>query len=67
MNCFVFSKILLRYLRFLFYLEFSILFQYLIHFGQIQYFFKVLKTNFEIQYFQYNMGTLYNLCSLSVS
>jgi len=29
-----------------------------VHFGQIQYFFKVLKTDFKIQYFQYRVGTL---------
>ena len=29
-----------------------------VHFGQIQYFFKVLKINFEIQYFFYCVGTL---------
>jgi len=28
------------------------------HFGKIQYFFKVLKTDFTIQYFQYHVGTL---------
>jgi len=28
------------------------------HFDQIQNFFKVLKTDFEIQYFQYRVGTL---------
>ena len=29
-----------------------------VHFGQIQYFFKVLKTDFTIQYFQCHVGTL---------
>ena len=29
-----------------------------VHFVQTQYFFKVLKTDFTIQYFQYGMGTL---------
>jgi len=29
------------------------------HFSQIQYLFKVLKTDFTIQYFQYRVGTLY--------
>ena len=28
------------------------------HFGQIQHFFKVLKTDFKIQYFQYRVETL---------
>jgi len=32
-----------------------------VHFGQIQYFYKVLKSNFTIQYFQYSVGTL--VCS----
>jgi len=29
-----------------------------VHFGQIQYFFKILKVDFTIQYFQYRVGTL---------
>jgi len=32
-----------------------------VHFGQFQCFFKVLKTNFEHQYFQYRVGTLCNV------
>jgi len=32
-------------------LEFSYYFNTFVHFGQIQYFFKVLKTDFTIQYF----------------
>jgi len=52
MNCFVFSKILLGYFKFLFHLEFPYFFNtFNVHFGQIQYFFKVLKTDFEILYF----------------
>jgi len=31
------------------------------HFDQIQYFFKVLKTDFTIQYFEYCVGTLFAL------
>jgi len=30
-----------------------------VHFGQNQKFFKVLKTDFTIQYFQYRVGTLF--------
>jgi len=30
----------------------------IVRFGQIQYFFKVLKIEFEIKYFQYYVGTL---------
>jgi len=37
--------------------EFAISILYL-HFGQIQYFFNVLKTDFTIQYFQYHVETL---------
>jgi len=50
-KCFALGKILLRYSRFLFRLHFHTFSTPNVHFGQIQYFFKVLKTNFEIQYF----------------
>ena len=33
-----------------------------VHFGQIQYFFKVLKTNFEIQYFFNTFNTVWEPC-----
>ena len=33
----------------------------ILYFGQIQYFLKVLKTTFRIQYCKYHMGTLYNI------
>jgi len=49
----------------------SIRFNTYVHLGQIQYFFKALKTNFKTQYFQYRVGTLKftgsyvtNLCQL---
>jgi len=61
MKCFAFNKNLLRRLMLLISSPFriSILFQYLIvHFGQIQCFSKVLKTNFEIQCFQHCLGIL---------
>ena len=39
---------------------------YIFDFGQIQYFYKVLKTDFEIQYFQYRVGTLPTLLMASL-
>jgi len=58
MKSFAFSEILLGYSRFLFHLEF----QYFsnAHFIKMQYFFKVLKTNFEIQLFQYFQYCVYH-------
>jgi len=59
-KCFAFGKIMLRSLRFLFHLEFYTFSISNGYFGQIQYFFKVLKTNFEIKYFfnTSRLGTL---------
>jgi len=42
-------------------MEFPYFFNSYVHFGQIQYFFKVLKTDFTIQYFQYRVVTLINI------
>ena len=58
MKCFAFSEILLGFLRFLFH-TLSIA---NVHFGKIQYFFKVLKTNFEIQYFFNTFNTVWEPC-----
>jgi len=48
----------LLYTSDLFHLEFPYFFNTKGHFNQIQYFVKILKNDFEIQYFQYRMGTL---------
>ena len=40
---------------------------YIFDFGQIQYFYKVFKTDFEIQYFQYRVGTLPTLLMASLT
>jgi len=47
MNYFAFSKILLRYFKFLFHLEFPYFLNTYVRFGQIQYFFNTLNTAWE--------------------
>jgi len=51
MNCFAFSKFLLKYSDFFSIWNFNTFSILNVHLGQIQYLFKVLKTNFEIKYF----------------
>jgi len=48
MKCFAFTEILLSCFKFLFHLEFPYFFNTYAYFGQFQYFFKVLKTDFAI-------------------
>jgi len=66
MTCFVFSKILLRYFKFLFYLEFPYLFQYLTrllaNFNTFSRFWKPILNSIFFQCFQYHVRTLLGVC-----
>jgi len=67
MKCFSFSEILLGYLRFLFHSELPYFSIPNVRFGKIQNFFKVFKTNFEIQYFSNTFNIAWEPCVMNTS